>query len=191
MDSDSVVLETPRLRLRPTRPEDFEAWAEFVADPVATRYLGGAQPRATAWRSFLTMAGAWRIQGFAMFSVIDRATDRWLGRVGPWHPEGWPGTEVGWGIVSDCWGRGYATEAASAAIDWAFTALGWSEVIHVIDVDNAASRAVARKLGARNRGRGRLPAPYEAAIVDIWGQTRDEWRESARVRIAHPRIAAF
>jgi RimJ/RimL family protein N-acetyltransferase len=122
------------------------------------------------------MAGAWHLQGFAMFSVVDKASGRWLGRIGPWYPEGWPGTEVGWGIVSDCWGRGYATEAATAAIDWVFATLGWREVIHVIDVDNAPSEALARKLGSRRRGHGRLPAPYESATIDIWGQTRDEWR---------------
>jgi RimJ/RimL family protein N-acetyltransferase len=78
--------------------------------------------------------------------------------------------------VSDSWRRGYAIEAATAAIDWVFTALGWREVIHVIDVENTASQALARKIGSRRRGRGRLPAPYESATIDIWGQTRDEWR---------------
>jgi RimJ/RimL family protein N-acetyltransferase len=78
--------------------------------------------------------------------------------------------------VRDCWGRGYAGEAATAAIDWAFATLGWSEVIHMIDVGNAASQAVARKLGSRNRGPGRLPPPYENADVEIWGQTLAEWR---------------
>ena len=82
--------------------------------------------------------------------------------------------------MSDCWGRGYATEAAIAAIDWVFDVLGWTEVIHVIDVDNAASQAVARKLGSRKRGRVRLPPPHEAALVDTWGQTREEWRARSR-----------
>jgi len=82
MDADSHVLETPRLWLRPTRLEDFDAWARFAADPVATRYLGGPLPRSMAWRSFLAMAGAWQLQGFAMFSVIHKESGRWLGRVG-------------------------------------------------------------------------------------------------------------
>ena len=69
-----------------------------------------------------------------MFSVIEKSTGRWVGRLAPWTPDGWPGTEVGWGIARDRCGLGYATEAATAAIDWAFDALGWSEVIHVIDV---------------------------------------------------------
>ncbi len=165
-----------RLVLRPIRREDFDAFAAFLADAESTRHLGGPQPRAVAWRTFLTMAGAWAMQGFAMFSVIEKASGAWVGRVGPWQPEGWPGTEVGWGIARDRCGLGYATEAATAAIDWAFDALGWSEVIHVIDVGNAASQAVARKLGSRNRGRGQLPAPYEAVVIDVWGQTREEWR---------------
>jgi RimJ/RimL family protein N-acetyltransferase len=146
-----------------------------MADVDAARFIGGQQSRHPAWRSFMTMAGAWHLQGFSMFSVIEKASGRWVGRVGPWVPEGWPGTEVGWGIVRDCWGRGYATEAAAAAIDWAFDNLGWTEVIHVIDPDNAASRAVARKLGSANRGPGRLPPPFDVYDVDIWSQTREQW----------------
>jgi RimJ/RimL family protein N-acetyltransferase len=75
---------------------------------------------------------------------------------------------------------GYATEAATAAIDWAFSELGWTEVIHVIDVDNVPSQGVARKLGARNRGRGQLPAPFTDNVIDIWGQTKEEWRSRPR-----------
>ena len=175
MDLTALRLETPRLILRPTRREDFDAWAEFMADAESARFVGGVQPRSVAWRGFLTMAGAWAIQGFAMFSVIEKASGRWIGRIGPWQPEGWPGTEVGWGIVRDRCGLGLATEAAAATIDWAFAELGWTEVIHTIDVDNVASQVVARKLGSRNRGRGQLPAPYQALIIDVWGQTKAEW----------------
>jgi RimJ/RimL family protein N-acetyltransferase len=180
MHPPSLQLKTARLHLRPPRAEDFEPWAILVADPLAAEHLGGPQPRAAAWRGFMAMAGAWAMQGFAMFAVIEKSSGRWVGRVGPWQPEGWPGTEVGWSIVRDCWGRGYATEAAAASIDWAFDTLGWDDVIHVIDPRNAASQAVARKLGSRNRGPGRLPPPFETAPVDIWGQTRAEWRARPR-----------
>jgi RimJ/RimL family protein N-acetyltransferase len=175
MDLSALQLETPRLLLRPIQPEDFEGWAAFMGDPESARFVGGVQPRPVAYRGFLSMAGAWAMQGFAMFSVIEKASRRWVGRVGPWCPEGWPGTEVGWGIVRDRCGLGYATEAAAASMDWAFAALGWTEVIHTIDVANVASQVVARKLGSRNRGRGQLPAPYEHVVMEIWGQTREEW----------------
>lgn len=173
MAKDLVMLQifTPRLVLRPLQMPDFEGWAAFMADPEATRYLGGAQPRALAWRSFMTMAGAWHPQGFSMFSVIERSSQRWVGRLGPWMADGWPGTEVGWGIIRDCWGRGYAVEGATAAIDWAFDELGWSEVIHAIDPTNGASQAVARQLGAELIGLGRLPAPIDTPV-----EIRAAWR---------------
>jgi RimJ/RimL family protein N-acetyltransferase len=175
MNIGSLRIETPRLLLRPPRLEDFDAYAAFAADAEASRFIGGTAPRSTAWRGFMTLAGAWHLQGFSMFSVICKASGEWIGRVGPWLPDGWPGTEVGWSIVRSRWRQGYATEAATAAIDWAFANLGWREVIHVIDTDNLPSQALARKLGSRNRGRGRLPPPYDDAAVDLWGQTREEW----------------
>jgi len=99
----------------------------------------------------MTMIGARHANSFAMFSVCEKATGRWVGRLGPWMPEGWPGTEVGWAIVRDCWGRGYATEGAEAATDWAFDHLGWSRVIHSIDPANVASQAVARRTSVPDR----------------------------------------
>ncbi|HJU25183.1 MAG TPA: GNAT family N-acetyltransferase [Rhodanobacteraceae bacterium] len=169
------VLETARLVLRVPRAEDFERYAELYADEQAPRYIGGQLSRAAAWRKFLQMPGAWMVQGFAMFSVLDKASGRWLGQLGPWRPEGWPGNEVGWSFHPDSWGRGYATEAARAAIDWAFETLGWTEVIHCIDPANVPSQKLAQRLGSRNLGPGRLPPPYEDAATEIWGQTRAEW----------------
>ena len=121
--------------------------------------------------------------GFAMFSVVEKSSGRWVGRLGPWMPDGWPGTEVGWAIVRDCWGKGYATEGAIAATDWAFDNLGWTDVIHSIDPANIASQQVARKLGSRNRGRGSLPAPFQDTVIDIWGQSREEWRARPDKRV--------
>jgi RimJ/RimL family protein N-acetyltransferase len=175
MNHPDAHLETGRLILRPTAPEDFEGWAAFMADEESARHLGGVQPRSVAWRGFLSMAGAWAMQGFAMFSVIEKSSGRWIGRLGPWMPEGWPGTEVGWGIVRDACGKGYATEGAIAAIDWAFANLGWTEVIHTIAPENTASQIVAQKLGSKNLRPGSLPAPYEHVRIDIWGQSREEW----------------
>jgi RimJ/RimL family protein N-acetyltransferase len=167
---------TDRLVLRPPLAEDFEPWARFSSDPDVMRFIGGVQPRAIAWRGFLTMVGAWQIQGFAMFSVIERNSGQWIGRIGPWMPEGWPGPEVGWGLSAEHQGKGYALEAATASIDWAFDHLGWTEVIHSIDPANAPSQALAIRLGSTNRGPGTLPPPFDAARIEIWGQTRGEWR---------------
>lgn len=180
MSRASPILETSRLILRPPQFEDFERWAEFAADPEAQRFLGGVQPRSIAWRSMMTMAGSWALTGVAMFSVIEKASGRWMGRLGPWQPEGWPGTEVGWSLHPDAWGRGYASEGAAVAIDYAFDVLGWSEVIHCIDPQNLPSQRVAERLGSHLRGPGKMPAPYDTAPCEIWAQTREEWRRRMR-----------
>lgn len=170
------ILETERLILRPTAMEDFPRWAEFMADEEAARFIGGVQSRAAAWRGFMTMAGAWSLTGVAMFSVIEKTTGLWVGRLGPWTPDGWPGTEIGWGLHPDAQGKGYGVEATTAAMDYAFDVLGWTDVIHCIDPDNRPSQRLAARLGSTNRGPTALPAPFEAITVDAWGQTRDEWR---------------
>ncbi|WP_337187446.1 GNAT family N-acetyltransferase [Phenylobacterium sp.] len=173
------VLETERLILRAPEPQDFDAWAAFCADPEAMRFLGGPADRIGAWRIMSGMAGGWMSRGFSMFSVVEKATGRWVGRLGPWQPEGWPGTEVGWGLARDAWGRGYATEGAAAAIDWAFDALGWTEVIHTIEAENIPSQAVATRLGSRILRQATLPPPL-GLTVDCWGQSRVEWRARRR-----------
>lgn len=173
------TLETTRLILRPTASQDFRRWAEFMAHPTS-RFVGGPQPVEAAWRGFMTMAGAWSLTGVAMFSVIERRTGLWLGRIGPWQPLGWPGTEVGWGLHPDAQGQGYAREAATAAIDYAFDVLGWTEVIHCIDPDNTGSRNLAAALGSANLGPTVLPPPFEAFPVDRWGQSREAWRSRPR-----------
>ena len=170
-----MELETGRLLLRIPRIADFDRFAETLGNEQAARYIGGQQSRAAAWRRFLQMPGAWALQGFGMFSVIDKASGLWVGQTGPWRPEGWPGNEVGWTFHPDAWGHGYATEAATAAIDWAFATLGWERMIHCIHPDNAGSQQVAMRLGSRNLGPAPLPAPYEDSPNEVWGQGREDW----------------
>ena len=175
MTTPDTRLETQRLLLRQWRIEDFERYAQMFAAPD-THHIGGPLTRSDAWRRFLQMPGAWALQGFAMFALEDKASGRFVGQCGPWQPDGWPGTEVGYALHADARGRGYATEACIAAIGWSFEVLGWSEVIHSIAPANTASQRVAERLGARHRGPGRFPAPLDAHAIDIWGQTRTEWR---------------
>src|SRR5215510_14752255 len=104
------TLETPRLILRPPTREDFDAFAEFIADERTAHFLGGVQPRAAAWRQWAAITGAWSLNGFSMFSYIEKANGRWVGRGGPWQPDSWPGTEVGWGVALHAQRRGYARE---------------------------------------------------------------------------------
>lgn len=174
------VLETDRLILRLPRVEDFDRYAELQGDERAARYIGGYQPRAAAWRKFLQMPGAWALQGFGMFSIIDKASGCWLGQAGPWRPEGWPGDEIGYSLHPDAWGQGYASEAVVATIDWALENLDWDGFIHTISPENTASQQLARRLGSVLRGPGQLPPPHEGVPVEIWGQTRDQWQDNRK-----------
>lgn len=174
------TLDTERLVLRPPEGQDLDAWSEMMAHPEAARFLGGPMPRSMTWRLLATMVGSWALNGFGMFSVIEKSSGRWLGRVGPWAPEGWPGTEIGWGLHPRAWGQGYAVEAASATIDWCFDELGWTEIIHSIAPDNRASQRLAHRLGSKNKGPGSLPPPSDDIAVEIWHQTRAEWRSVSK-----------
>jgi RimJ/RimL family protein N-acetyltransferase len=177
------TLETSRLILRPPTQADFDGFAAMAADEETMRFIGGSGPRQAAWRGMAVMAGSWTLLGYSMFSVVEKDTGRWIGRLGPWRPGGneggWPGNEIGWALIADAQRKGYATEGATAAIDWAFDALGWDRIIHCIDPANLPSIALAHRLGSyRQQTNVLLPPPLTAA-VDIYGQTRREWRSRA------------
>lgn len=175
------TLTTARLILRPPIQEDFDGFAAMAQEEDTMRYIGGVQPRDGAWRQMSTITGAWALLGFSMFSVLRRDTGEWIGRIGPWRPGGkegsWPGDEVGWGLKRSAMGQGFAAEGATAAIDWAFDHLGWESVIHCIDKANAPSIALALRLGSTvQRENHRLAPPFQDHMVDIYGQTREQWR---------------
>lgn len=168
------IIETDRLILREVNPEaDFEAWAEAFADPDTVRYLGiGTMNRQQAWRSMATIIGHMSIRGYSFMSVIEKATGKWAGRIGPWFPEGWPQPEVGWTLHPDFCGKGYATEAGRASIEYAFDVLGWDEVVHVIAPENIASIRVAEKLGSEYlRTIPNIPGMYDKPCL-VYGQSK-------------------
>jgi RimJ/RimL family protein N-acetyltransferase len=179
-NENGPILETARLVLRPPTQEDFPAFADMMSDADHVRFIGGVQTSANAWRMWATVAGSWSLLGFGMFSVIEKSTGQWVGRLGPWMPHGWPGTEVGWGLSRAATGKGYGVEGASAAMDYAVDVLGWTEVIHIIAPDNTPSQMLAGRLGSTNLGPTKMPAPLDELTVEAWGQSADQWRARKR-----------
>lgn len=146
------VIETERLRLRPWRAEDAARHAEMLADPLCARFITPdrkPQDADAAWRMMAMIVGHEALRGYTMFAVEEAATGLWIGRIGPWRPEGWPGLELGWALHPDARGKGYATEGAQAALDWIFRTLHPPEVISIIEPVNTASIAVAERIGER------------------------------------------
>lgn len=172
-----LELATPRLLLRQFRHDDLDAYAAIQADPVAARYVGDSTPtdRDTSWRLMALFLGHWTLRGHGQYAVEERATGELVGRVGLWHPEGWPGLEVGWLIDRDRWGRGYATEAGRTVADTALRTLGIDRLISVIRPANSASIRVAVKLGAVHDRTIEL----QGETVDIYALTSTALRRVA------------
>lgn len=148
------TIETERLRLRSFDARDFEAYAAMMADAEVTRFLADGRPlgRADAWRQLAMFAGHWALRGFGVWAVEERATGGFIGRIGCFEPEGWPGFEVCYTLARGAWGRGYAREGAAAALRHARETLGRRDVISVIRPGNVGSVRVATSLGAVEDG---------------------------------------
>jgi RimJ/RimL family protein N-acetyltransferase len=167
------VIETERLRMREWRDEDLGPFAAFCADEDTVRFLGGPGDSADAWRRMAVQAGHWVLRGYGAWALEEKATQAWVGYCGLWNPHGWPEREVMWGLAPTARGRGYATEAARRARDFAYGQLGWRTLISCIAPENAASQRVAQRLGAtlersielrgRTAGIHRHPAPPTSA----------------------------
>src|SRR5438270_11120929 len=93
------ILETERLRLRPFRESDWDAYAAMCADAEVMRHLGtGATlSRDETWRAIASMLGHWTLRGYGMWAIESRETGELVGRTGFLDPPGWPGFELRWG----------------------------------------------------------------------------------------------
>jgi RimJ/RimL family protein N-acetyltransferase len=142
--------ETERLILRPIEGDDLDAYTELWQDPEFTRHIGGRpSSRHDMWHNLAGNAGCWLMSGVGPLTVIEKASGQLVGRAGLWNEPGWPGVEACWFIGRPWWGRGYAGEAATAAITWAFANRGIGEITTPILPGNTPSIRVAEKLGMR------------------------------------------
>ena len=138
-------------------------------------FIGGTRDRQNTWRTLAGVAGQWALNGFGFFAVEEKLTGHFIGTCGPHCPDGYPGLEIGWTLAKTAWGRGYATEAASAAIDWIFAQKpDLDHIISLIDARNRPSQKVAERLGEY-----KTEAIYVhplAVRIDIWRLDRSHWR---------------
>jgi RimJ/RimL family protein N-acetyltransferase len=147
-------LETSRLLLRGFRQGDLDAYLDMCTDPEVMRFIGNGQTldRNQSWRNMAMVTGHWQLRGYGLWAVEERITGAMIGRIGLWNPEGWPQMEVGWTLRRAYWGKGFATEAAQAAIDYAVSVLKEQHLISLIKPGNQASIRVAERLGEELEG---------------------------------------
>jgi ribosomal-protein-alanine N-acetyltransferase len=163
-----TVLETDRLILRPLTGDDFADYAAMLADPQVTDGLAEAVGNSPeeAWRSLAMFIGHREIRGYSHWALVEKSTGEFVGRAGPWRPHGFPGLGIGWCLAREHWGKGYATEAARASLNYALKELGAPEVISLVLPNNSRSIAVAERIGHRHL----RDVQYRGRSVHVYGQ---------------------
>ncbi|NMO51831.1 GNAT family N-acetyltransferase [Actinoplanes sp. TBRC 11911] len=165
------MLSTERLTLRRFRRDDLDALAAIDADPDVMRYIMDGRPRTrdqTA-ESLHRMMRRWDEYGFGLFAVEVRETGvlaGWAGLAIPtFLPEVMPAVEIGWRLARPFWGFGYATEAATEAMRFAFETCGLPRLISIRHVDNVRSGRVMTKLGMRHTFDTVVPEHHQPVAV--------------------------
>lgn len=162
------VLRTDRLTLRAPVASDWPGLCDFMMSTRA-RWAGGPIDRRQAWRAFGMIIGHWVIRDFGLFVYHLHDDPTPLGTVGPYAPEGWPETEIGWTLwdaASE--GHGFATEAARKTLTHARDTLRWTCAVSYIAPPNVASIAVAERLGATLDTNAQAPGE-DTLVYRHWG----------------------
>jgi len=178
-----VTIDTPRLRLRGWREADIEPFIRHLNVEPVMRWLGGVrtveQQQAVVRERFMAWEAA---RGFTFWAVERRSDGALLGFCGlkiaddPQSPvEG--EYEIGWRLREDCWGQGYAKEAAAASLDFAFDRLGAERVVALTVEENAPSWGLMLRLGMVRRA----DLDYDTALwadgpVIVYEMRRAQWR---------------
>lgn len=175
-------VSTERLLLRRFALDDLDALAAVFAKIEVWQFpFGRAFTRAETQGFLETQVAHWDTCGVGCWLVVERANDRVIGYAGlsvpTFLPEVLPALEVGWRFDPEVWGRGFATEAARAALTEAFTTLGLDEVCSIPQSDNGASVRVAERIGMHRERIVTIPANERFGPVSavLFGITAADW----------------
>lgn len=139
------ILETPRLRLRPHVLSDMDAFAAFY-EGVRAGFMDAPNNKTHLWYGFASEVGSWDLVGFGGWA-IETKEGQLIGQVAITQPPHFAEREIGWILFDGFDGQGYATEAATAALLWAWEQ-GMDTLVSYIKNSNDRSIALATRLGA-------------------------------------------
>jgi RimJ/RimL family protein N-acetyltransferase len=171
-DASRADLLTERTRMRRHTIGDLDDSAALWADPEIVRHISGKpSTRSESWSRLLRYIGHWEALSFGYWVVEDRATGRFLGEVGladykrDMTPSLGPSPEIGWVMATHAQGRGLATEAVAAALDWSDRWLQAARTVCIIAPDHHASIRVAKRNGFIEGGHGRFGSEESPVLI--------------------------
>lgn len=172
------ILTTERLTLRPFAPDDLDALAAIYTDPTVMRYIfGGVRTRQQTATTIAAISDEWHDRGYGRWAVTETATGRLLGMCGFVER-----AELGYILGRFAWGRGIATEAARACLDFGFERLGYDTIGAGALKENSASLRILEKLGMH-----RVPnAHYDDNGGAYFAISQVEWTQEAEIRQIPP-----
>ena len=169
-----MMIETERLLLRRLSMADVDGLVELYSDPEVRRYIHvpDGYGREQAIARVEADAREWDDLGHRFLAVVERDTGRFLGRAAVYDWPQFGETEVGWLLLPDARGQGFATEAGAAALTWGFQNLDMPYLTAMIRPDNEPSLRVAARLGMRRLREDGLGEDH----VIVHAISREAWR---------------
>jgi RimJ/RimL family protein N-acetyltransferase len=172
-------VETPRLWLRRPELADAEPFMEILWDAEVVENKQVTLTEAPgdleqARRRTASLIGHWESRGYGLWTVVEKSSGQVIGTVGLQNWPGWPGVELAWVLHRSRWGQGLASEAACAALAWAWANTTLDRVISLINADDLRSMRVATKVGEQFERADRDPINGEA--IHIYGIDRPDPR---------------
>lgn len=154
------TVETGRLRLRAHTADDLAACLPLWNDPIVTRFIGGRPyTQEEVWQRVQRYVGSWVLLGHGFWVIEEKATGKLIGEIGIMDakrdidPPFGDNRELGWALLPDAHGKGYASEALAAVLAWERDTFNGETLVALIDPDNAPSIKLAEKYGFRERAR--------------------------------------
>jgi len=165
----TIVIETPRVRLRHLTPDDARFVLELVNEPGWKRYIGdrGVGSLAAA-RSYIESGpvASYRAHGFGLFALELRESGQPVGICGLLRRDTLPDVDIGYALLERHEGRGLASEAAAATLAWARDTLRLPRVVAIATPDNARSARLLERIGMREEGE--IRHGDKAEVLRLW-----------------------
>jgi 3-dehydroquinate dehydratase/shikimate dehydrogenase len=184
--SNSSLIRTKRLILRPWQEKDLEPFAKMNADPRVMEYFPSVKTFAETADEYRRILDHFSKHGWGLWAVSLNETD-FIGYIGlrfdNFPAPFTPAFEVGWRLAFDYWGKGYATEGALASLNYGFKTLHLNEIISFTSVLNTRSQRIMKKIGmhhdlADDFDNPKLPNGHPLQKHTLYRITRDKWVQS-------------